>query len=308
MFAKPTPEESVSVAVNVAGELDETELLLATRPSRAAEAAVPVTVNPSAALVTATPPTVAVAVTVSAPNCVPASNEIRAIPDASVNAVAPAGENVAKPVPNVAKRTSAPVTSPPLLSRTVADKEAGVFEESALVDDDRVTRAALVVPVEVKPKALLVTAVPPTVAVAVTESAPDCVPGFNVMLAIPLLSVNAVAPAGKNVPKPAAAVAKVTTTPGTKAPALFRNVPLRVAGVVADTALVEPVRTRVADATVPVPVPVPGAVDVPDPPPPQPKSNARNASATKEAMARAGILFNLYSCYGVWKRQLIEPN
>ena len=148
VFGTLVPEPSTSVAVSVAGELDEIELLLAASVIRATDA-VPVTVKPRAGLDTEAPETVAVAVTVSAPNCVPASSEMRATPVASVSAVAPAGENVPKPVPCVAKRTSAPATSVPPPSRTVAESVAGAVDVMVLFDDVNVTRAALVVPVDV---------------------------------------------------------------------------------------------------------------------------------------------------------------
>ena len=139
--------------------------------------------------------------------------------------------------------------------------------------------------------------VPPTVAEAVTESAPETVPGFSVMLAMPFASVSAVPPAGNSVPKLVPCVANVTTTPGSATPLPFFSVALSTAGVVDETALVEPVSTRVAGLTTGVVVPpLVVVVELPEPPPPQAPSSAKSANRNNDENARDEWIFNMCSC------------
>jgi hypothetical protein len=184
-----------------------------------------------------------------------------------------------------------------LLSRTVADKVAGLFDEMVPLDDVSVTFAALDVPVAENPNALLVMIAPLTVAVAVTESAPVRDPGLRVMLAIPLASVSAVAEVGKKVPKLVPCVANETTTPDSAAPEPFFRVTLRSAGVAAETEFVDPVSTSVGVAATVVVVVL--ELLLPDPPPPQALSSANSAIRMKDEIARDEVVFKMSSC--LWK-------
>ena len=107
-----------------------------------------------------------------------------------------------------------------------------------------------------KLNAVLFTSVPPTFAVAETESAPRFVPACRVMVATPLAPVGAVPPVGKNTAKPLPAVLNVTTVLGAVAPELVFTVAVKVLGLSAETLVVLPTSVTVPVVVVP-PVPVP---------------------------------------------------
>lgn len=116
------------------------------------------------------------------------------------------------------------------------------------------------------------------------------------MLAMPFASVSAVPLAGKNVPNVVVELANVTTTPARGVPAALFSVALRTAGLVADTALVEPVNSRVGVSTTGVGVAPPVLVELlPPPPPPHALNKNSNAIARKDENARDEMFFNLCS-------------
>ena len=135
---------------------------------------------------------------------------------------------------------------------------------------------------------------PLTVAVAVTESAPDCTPALSVIVALPFASVSAVPLTGAKVPNVVPVVANVTTTPDNAVPVPLLSDAVRVDAVAADTAVVDPVSVKVGDAATGVVVVV-VVVDDPDPPPPQAANNNAQAMAKKYDIERDEMIFNMNS-------------
>lgn len=136
---------------------------------------------------------------------------------------------------------------------------------------------------------------PLTVAVAVTESAPDCTPALSVIVALPFASVSAVPLTGAKVPNVVPVVANVTTTPDNAVPVPLLSDAVRVAAVAADTAVVDPVSVNVGDAATGVVVVPVVVVDDPDPPPPQAANNNTQAMAKKYDIERDEMIFNMNS-------------
>jgi hypothetical protein len=185
------------------------------------------------------PSTVAVALTVVAPAAagLAALIWIEATPDPSVSAVA-AGTIVASE-PEVAKVTTVLGTTAPSESLTVAVTFAGLFKLMlvtaapvlGLVSTTDTPVAPVLVGITLKPT-LLLSAFPPTEAVALTVVAPEAC-GFAEAIwihATPEASVNAVPEAGIMVARDAE-VEKLTTVLGTSVPAASRTVAVTLAGL-----------------------------------------------------------------------------
>ena len=170
-----------------------------------------------------------------------------------------------------------------------------LLSDATLVADAlRLTSATVdpvVMPVAVKPKTLLVIVAPLTVAVAVTESAPDWTPALSAMVALPLASVSAVPLTGLNVPNVVPVVLNVTTTPLSAVPVPLLSVAVRVEAVEAEIAVVEPVSVRVGDVTTGVVVDVVVELDD-DPPPPHAASRSAIAMAKRYEIERDEMVFN----------------
>ena len=194
------------------------------------------------------------------------------------------------------KFTAMPDSAAFELSTTVAVMVVEVELSDATVVADALsvicaTMAFVPVPVEVNPKAVLVTVLPLTVAVAVTESAPVCVPAVRMIVAVPLASVSAVPATGESAPNVVPVVLNVTTMPDSAAPEPFLSVAVSVEGVDDETVVVVPETVSVGEAAVGV-----VAFDDPDPPPPHAVNSASSANANNVESARAEWIFNMCSC------------